>query len=111
MFLVAPRIIPFTFGESPIFAGEAAQVTCLVSAGDPPLDITWSFHSQSAMSQLGISTTKAGNKASVLLIESAGYQHRGIYTCTAKNPVGVANYSTILEIHGILFVRSYEGAL
>lgn len=100
MVLVPPRIIPFSFGESPIFAGEAAQVTCLVSAGDPPLDISWSFHSKAEMAQLGISTMKNGQKASMLLIESAGYQHRGVYTCTAKNPAGVTNFSTTLDIHG-----------
>lgn len=99
-FLVPPRIIPFSFGDSPIFAGEAAQVTCLVSAGDPPLDISWSFHSKTEMAQLGISTMKNGWKASMLLIEATGYQHRGVYTCIAKNPAGVANFSTTLEING-----------
>ncbi|KAG8244655.1 hypothetical protein J6590_017600 [Homalodisca vitripennis] len=96
---VPPRIIPFSFGDTPIFAGEAAQVTCLVSAGDPPLDISWSFHSNTELNQLGISTMKNGQKASMLLIDMTGYQHRGVYTCTAKNPAGVANFSTTLDIH------------
>lgn len=97
---MAPHIIPFDFGESPIFAGQAAQVTCLVSEGDTPLDISWSFHSVSDMAKLGISTVKAGTKASMLLIESAGPQHRGDYTCIAKNKAAAVNYSTTLEIHG-----------
>lgn len=96
---VIPRIIPFTFGESPIFAGEAAQVTCLVSAGDPPLDISWHFE---GISDIGITVTKVGRKASTLLIESAGIQHRGNYTCIAKNTAGFVNYTTPLNIHGNL---------
>ncbi|RZF32483.1 hypothetical protein LSTR_LSTR016773 [Laodelphax striatellus] len=101
-FLVLPRIIPFDFGESPIFAGEAAQVTCLVSQGDPPLDISWSFHGLGDLSQLGLSTNKVGKKASMLLIESASSHHRGNYTCSVRNPAGSVNYSTSLEIHGKL---------
>lgn len=96
---VIPRIIPFTFGESPIFAGEAAQVTCLVSAGDPPLDISWHFD---GISDIGITMTKVGRKASTLLIESAGIQHRGNYTCIAKNAAGFVAYTTPLNIHGNL---------
>lgn len=99
MFLVAPRISSFNF-DSPIFAGQAAQVTCLVSEGDPPLDISWSFDGIGEMYRLGISTMKAGKKASVLLIETAQAKHRANYTCTAKNPAGIANYSTTLNIHG-----------
>lgn len=97
---VIPRIIPFTFGESPIFAGEAAQVTCLISAGDPPVDILWHFE---GLSDPEISMLKVGRKGSLLLIESAGIQHQGNYTCTAKNTAGFVKYTTPLNIHGNLF--------
>lgn len=97
--LVSPRITPFAF-ESPIFAGQAAQVTCLVSQGDTPLEILWSFGNQVDLYRLGISTIKAGSKGSMLLIETAGYQHRGNYTCTAKNSAGTTEFTTILNIHG-----------
>lgn len=101
--IVAPRIIPFSFGESPIFAGQTAQVTCTVSEGDAPLGISWTFHGPQEMSQLGITTTKVGMKTSLLLIDYASSHHRGSYTCTAKNPAGSTNYSTLLNIHGILW--------
>lgn len=52
------------------------------------------------MAKLGISTVKAGKKASMLLIESTGPQHRGNYTYIAKNKAASVNYSTSLEIHG-----------
>lgn len=51
------------------------------------------------MTRLGISTMKGG-KASMLLIDSVGAQHRGNYTCTAKNPAGVISYTSSLDIHG-----------
>lgn len=99
--VVMPRIISFSFGESPIFAGQTAQVTCTVSQGDTPIEIFWTFHGSQEMSQLGISTSKFGAKTSVLLIDSANSFHRGEYTCTAKNPAGSDNYSTSLDVHGI----------
>lgn len=91
--------MPFSF-ESPIFAGQAAQVTCLVSEGDLPLDISWSFEGKETMPQLGISITKVGRKASMLLIETAGYEHRGNFTCVAKNPAGSVNFTADLNVHG-----------
>lgn len=66
------------------------------------MDISWSFHSNTELAHLGISTMKNGQKANMLLIESAGNQHRGVYTCSAKNPAGISNFSTTLDINGRL---------
>lgn len=98
---MVPRIIPFTFGDTAIFAGQTAQVTCTVSEGDKPIDIYWTFHGLQDMSKLGISTSKIGYKTSVLLIDYVDAYHRGVYMCTAKNPAGSSNYSTVLNVHGI----------
>lgn len=83
--------------------GEAAQVTCLVSSGDQPLDISWSFEGQSVEGISGISTMQAGKKARMLLIDPVSAEHRGNYTCTVKNPAGVANFTTALYINGNFF--------
>ncbi|KAJ8895525.1 hypothetical protein PR048_000861 [Dryococelus australis] len=99
---VLPRIVPFHF-DTPIFAGQATQVTCLVSEGDSPLDISWSFQGTDLSSQMGISTTRIGRSGSLLLLEPANSGHRGNYTCTVKNPAGIVNYTTSLEIHGTLY--------
>jgi hypothetical protein len=91
-----------------MFAGQAAQVTCLVLEGDTPLDIVWSVDGGSDMDELGIITNKLGQKGTTLFIEYINEQHRGNYTCTAKNPVGVARFSTFLEIHGKTLVIIYS---
>ncbi|KAL1463709.1 hypothetical protein WDU94_015435 [Cyamophila willieti] len=95
---VPPRIIPFTF-EEPIFAGESAQVTCLISQGDNPLNISWSFSSAEDLSKLGILVQSLGGKGSHLLIEAAGSQHRGNYSCIVSNRAGTIRYSTSLNVH------------
>lgn len=94
-----PRIVPFYF-EEPIFAGITTQVTCLVSEGDVPIDITWSLHGSENLTDLGISTSKIGSKVSVLIIETTALHHRGNYTCTARNQAGTANYTASLNING-----------
>lgn len=103
MIVVPPRIKPFYF-EEPIFAGQAAQITCLISEGDLPLNISWSFsgYPNKPLSELGISTSMFGQKANVLLIESTGAQHRGNYTCSVYSVPSstVTQYSTELNIHG-----------
>jgi hypothetical protein len=92
--------MPFSFGDSPIFAGQSAQVSCFVTEGDQPLKITWTLSSNIDINRLGISTTKLGSKTSVLSIDYVDSQHSGTYTCIAENSAGSSKFSTDLEIHG-----------
>lgn len=91
--------MPFEF-KKPIFAGQSAQVTCLVSEGDTPMEITWSFESLRPFDEYGITTHKFGHQGNVLLIAETSAHHQGVYTCSATNSAGRANYSSLLEIHG-----------
>lgn len=96
---VMPRIVPFSF-ETPLFAGQATQVTCLVSEGDQPLDIQWYFKDQPLKEIAGVTATKIGQRASLLLIDPAGWLHSGAYACIARNAAGLSNYTASLEVHG-----------
>lgn len=89
-----PRITPFDF-ESPIYAGEAAQVACMISEGDLPINISWSYNQHP-----GVTVNRVGSKASMLVIEHTGYEHRGTYSCTASNLAGSSNYSSLLNVNG-----------
>lgn len=99
---MVPHIIPFEVEES-IFAGESVHMTCHVSKGDRPLQISWSFqgHEIPYHNNKGITTTKLGEKASVLSIPIAMGHHSGNYTCTASNRAGRAYHSALVNIHGI----------
>lgn len=99
LFLVKPNIVPFHF-EDPIFAGQAAQVTCLISEGDLPLLISWTFQNSDITRLSGVTSTNIGKRAKVLLIEPTQYEHTGNYTCVASNPAGVANFTTALHVNG-----------
>lgn len=96
---VAPNILPFDIDQA-LFSGESIQLSCHISKGDIPIDISWHFHGLEVSSNLGITTTKLGDRTSILMISSIKGSHSGNYTCVAKNNAGTATYSTTLQVHG-----------
>lgn len=106
---VLPKIMPFTFGEDPVFAGQSIQVTCFVSEGDLPLEIKWEFTSSSSLEDLGIVETPFSKKASVLSIDSLDSRHSGIYYCSAQNRAGKVQSSSRLQVNGNVHVSCILG--
>ncbi|XP_052739465.1 cell adhesion molecule Dscam2 isoform X5 [Bicyclus anynana] len=96
--MVPPHIVQFE-AEEPVFAGESVQLTCHVSKGDTPLAITWSFHGKELSSHEGITTTKIGQRTSLLTISIATASHSGEYSCHASNRAGLAVHSTTVNVH------------
>ena len=90
-------------------SGEFAQLTCVVSKGDMPIQITWSLMGKDVNSGSSTSTTMLGQRASMLVINSVDYSNVGEYTCRATNPAGSVTYSTMLNVNGNNFIT--KGAL
>lgn len=97
---VAPEIAPFDFGEATLNVGDAAQTQCLALKGDTPLNFTWTFHGDVTDFPAGLVTTSVGQRGSALIIDSVTTNHAGIFTCTARNQVASASYSTVLSVSG-----------
>lgn len=102
IFLVAPQILPFDFGEETINSGDLTSLTCSISKGDSPIEISW-LHQNSTINTEGVSVMKMNSKISMLSIDSARADHAGIYTCIAKNLAGSSSYSAILNVNGTTF--------
>ena len=98
---MAPKILPFSFGEEDYTSGMSATINCIVIEGDSPVDIRWNITAQSHSSVQGIVITKVG-KSSVLQIDSVDATHTGNYTCTAINAAGMVQYSAQLTVVGTL---------
>lgn len=74
----------------------------MVTKGDTPVNISWHLNGKAAHEIQGITVTKIGHKSSSLSIDSVASIHRGLYTCSASNRAGHANYSAELAVNGIL---------
>jgi hypothetical protein len=92
--------MPLTFGRDILDEGEFVQLVCIVSKGDEPLTMSWALKGDDVSSEAGLTTTKLGPRTSMLTINSVGYRHSGLYTCTAKNAAGVAAETTKLKVNG-----------
>ena len=95
-----PNLLPLNFGQEIMDEGSFAQVSCIVTKGDQPLAISWSFHGSNITSDLGITTMPTGPMGSLLMIPSVGHKHRGTYTCKAQNSAGVRSQSVELRVNG-----------
>ncbi|XP_047530750.1 Down syndrome cell adhesion molecule-like protein Dscam2 isoform X21 [Vanessa atalanta] len=99
--MVPPLIVPFSFGEVPANPGDAAVVNCVATKGDLPLEISWTFSSETIDSSLhrDIMTTPLGSRASVLTINSVSANHQGNYTCIVQNAAGRAEHAATLVVN------------
>ena len=108
--LVAPQLVPLTFGRDVVDQGDFAQVSCIAMKGDEPMTISWTFHGQSGADP-SIITTPIGNRGSMLVISSVGKDHNGNYTCTAKNKAGTASDMAVLKVNGKLMSNTGRHSL
>uniref|UniRef100_A0A8D8ZB17 Down syndrome cell adhesion molecule n=2 Tax=Cacopsylla melanoneura TaxID=428564 RepID=A0A8D8ZB17_9HEMI len=96
---VLPHILPFSIDEDYMW-GDPVQFSCVVTKGDLPLIIGWSFEGGQLSDHLGIDITKLGPRSSLLSIQSLSVKHSGQYTCSARNTAGVTNYTTSVLVKG-----------
>lgn len=96
-----PLIHPFSFGEEVVNSGDLVTVNCAISKGDLPINISWLLNGQTVNTIDGILTSNTNRRISQLTIESAQAHHSGEYSCLAQNTVGVAKYSSYLNVNGI----------
>ena len=93
-------MVPLTFGRDIFNEGTFAQAACIITDGDEPLLIQWSFHGHNISSDQGMTTTNVGTRTSILSIGSVNHNHRGNYTCRASNLAGDRSYTAELKVNG-----------
>lgn len=97
-----PVIVPFALGDKPAHMDQFLSMSCVISDGDLPLNIFWTFNNQPITSDMDVSVSKLGKRSSVLSIDSVSGHHAGNYTCHGKNGAGSTTYSTELKVIGAL---------
>lgn len=98
---MAPKIVPFTFGDRAANHGESMSAACAVTTGDHPLTFNW-FHNGMSLAETQDVTISTSKKRSYLEIDSVTATHAGEYICTVSNEAGTVSQSTILVVNGNL---------
>ncbi|XP_053683718.1 cell adhesion molecule Dscam2 [Sabethes cyaneus] len=96
--MALPIINPFHFEEE-IDSEESVQVTCHVSKGDLPVEITWLFNSKPLRNDRGVIIQHSGRRVSTLTLESIRAYNAGNYSCVAKNVAGSVEQSAELIVN------------
>lgn len=96
---MGPHITPFEF-EGDANTGDNLQLTCHVSKGDTPIEISWFLNNEEIKNMYGITTLSIGARTNLLTINSAQSEHAGVYTCKAANKGGEGTQKAELFING-----------
>lgn len=101
LFLVAPTILPFEFGDEQFNMGDTISIACSVIKGDLPVNITWLLNNRSVDNYDGIVVNNVNKKLSTLSIDYVTADHVGEFTCKASNKAGADSFSAHLKVNGI----------
>ena len=99
-FPVIPQILPFSFGEEAMNTGDSTSLTCTITKGDLPVEITWSHNNTNLTNDGNIVILKMSRKISTLSFDSVQAEHLGGYTCTARNSAGSSTHTAFLNVNG-----------
>ena len=72
----------------------------MVSEGDLPLKMRWTFNDTGLEHFPEVSVGNAGRRSVFLTIESVSYANAGEFRCHAKNAAGEDQYATKLLVNG-----------
>jgi len=105
---VPPQIRPFDFGDEASNSGETMGIQCTVIKGDLPINITWVLNNHTLNSgDLDVVIGRMSSKSSTLNIDYIAAEHRGFYTCLARNLAGESSYTAELKVNGYYPLISY----
>lgn len=79
---------------------ETVSVTCTISGGDLPINVTWTLNGMPLEPYLEILTEKRGKRINNLMIDSVKAKHAGNYTCIAINAAGSVEHTSALAVNG-----------
>ncbi|CAH0547661.1 unnamed protein product [Brassicogethes aeneus] len=97
--LVPPIIEPFSFQDG-LSEGMRTRTVCGVSAGDPPLAVSWLKDGQPLTPALGVNVSALDPYSSLLSISALDSRHSGDFTCVASNPASEVRYTAKLQVKG-----------
>uniref|UniRef100_A0A182QBV3 Down syndrome cell adhesion molecule n=1 Tax=Anopheles farauti TaxID=69004 RepID=A0A182QBV3_9DIPT len=96
------------FGEEAFDTGSTASVSCIITKGDVPIDIGWSFNGRRLAANDAIMITNGGPRVSILSIDAVDSRHAGNYTCHASNRAGSTKHTAELQVMALPIILPFE---
>ncbi|XP_018024579.2 Down syndrome cell adhesion molecule-like protein Dscam2, partial [Hyalella azteca] len=75
-----------------------SQATCFVQEGDLPISIHWERNGIPIQASPNVRITKVDDLTTILVIDKAGAEHSGNYTCYASNAAQTVAASAMLSV-------------
>ena len=102
--LEKPTLLPLILPYETVHVHTYVQLTCVVSAGDLPIDFTWLLNGRrlKTSAQLGYTSVVVSHQTSLLIIANVGIDQAGNYTCLVNNSAGHASTSIQVKVNGNL---------
>ncbi|XP_065334249.1 cell adhesion molecule Dscam2-like isoform X1 [Cloeon dipterum] len=97
--MVPPKLNPFSF-RADLHLGERVGLQCMVSKGDPPLEVSWLKDGRPLVGSDELVIRHLDEFTSSLAIGALAPRHSGNYTCVARNLVAAAAHSAGLSVNG-----------
>ncbi|KAG1647293.1 Down syndrome cell adhesion molecule [Nymphon striatum] len=92
---VAP-ILKDTHNETLRF-GRRLHLSCVLTAGDPPIEFIWLYNGQVLPHDLGLIVSDS-TYSSFLNHQNVGRNHMGNYSCIARNSAGSSSKSSFVKV-------------
>ncbi|XP_076361674.1 cell adhesion molecule Dscam1-like isoform X2 [Tachypleus tridentatus] len=96
--LVRPVIQSFSLPTSIRF-GQRFNLMCVVTKGDPPVNISWLKNGQKLADFPNIKEVRVTDFSSTLVFDSVRPEYHGDYTCLASNSAGTSSQTATMIIH------------
>lgn len=82
-------------------ADELVTISCAVSKGDFPLELTWNFKGAPILpGRSDVVVIDTSKRVKQITIEAVTARHAGEYTCVASNVAGSTSHSAVLQVNG-----------
>ncbi|XP_018015772.1 Down syndrome cell adhesion molecule-like protein Dscam2, partial [Hyalella azteca] len=95
--VVPPRLGALSFPQN-THSGMRSRATCFVQEGDLPISIHWERNGIPIQASPNVRITKVDDLTTILVIDKAGAEHSGNYTCYASNAAQTVAASAMLSV-------------
>ncbi len=93
-------LLPLYLPHESVDQGSYVQLTCIVTAGDGPINFIWSFNGLSVSNAQGVMITRVSPQTSLLILSAVDLNQAGQYNCDVTNTAGRSSSSIQVKVNG-----------